>query len=389
MTTKIYHEIDRDQLAQDLDAIRKDVLADLGDEDFQYLKKIERWGRICTLIGYGTAWIIPNPISAYFISQGITTRWTTIAHHILHRAYDKVDGMPERYTSKGFGQGKRRYLDWLEWMLPAAWDKEHNDLHHYNLGEKADPDQVEYNMEQFLSINMPRPLRYVLLTLMACSWKFLYYAPSTLKEWRAFKAKKRGDDTKPCSRTDEWNPLKPEGRELWGQCLAPYIAIRFGLIPLLFIPVGIITGIGATIAATNVLLNSLIAEVFANIHSFLIIGTNHVGDDLYVFKEKSTSKGEFYLRQILGSTNFKTGSDLNDFLHGWLNYQIEHHLWPDIPLSRYQRAQPKVKALCEQYGIPYCQESVFKRLWKTLDVMTGKKTMLKPLNNSQLENQAG
>jgi hypothetical protein len=50
-----------------------------------------------------------------------------------------------------------------------------------------------------------------------------------------------------------------------------------------------------------------------------------------------------------------------------------------MPLSRYHIAQPKVKALCEKYGVPYTQESVFKRLRKTLDVMTGKTSMMRPL----------
>ncbi len=381
MAQSIYHTIDRKQFASDLDAIRKEVLADVNLDDFKHLKKIERWGRTATVLGYGTAWIIPNPISAYLISQGSTTRWTTIAHHVMHRGYDKVKGIPEKYTSKGFTKGNRRFFDWLDWMLPEAWDKEHNDMHHYNLGEKADPDQVEFNTETFRNIKMPLPLRYLFLGIMAMTWKFTYYAPSTLTQLRIFKAEKAGETMAYPARADEWNPFKPEGKELWTKCLLPYSLIRFVLFPLLFIPVGIVAGIGGCLAATNVLINSLLAEVFANLHTFLIIGTNHVGDDLYIFEEKSTNKGEFYLRQIFGSTNFKTGTDTIDFLQGWLNYQIEHHLWPDMPLSRYQIAQPKVKALCEQYGIPYCQESVWKRLGKTLRVMTGEETMMRPSVN--------
>ena len=46
------------------------------------------------------------------------------------------------------------------------------------------------------------------------------------------------------------------------------------------------------------------------------------------------------MRQVLGSTNFRTGGDVNDFLHGWLNYQIEHHLWPDLSPRQLQFAQP-------------------------------------------------
>jgi len=379
VTQHIYHAIDRNQFAKDLDDIRKDVLRDVGMEDFRHLKKIERWGRICSAIGYGTAWIIPNPISAYLISQGNVTRWTTIAHHVTHRAYDKIAGIPKHYTSKGFAKGKRRYIDWLEWMLPEAWDKEHNDLHHYNLGEQADPDQVEYNTADFRAINMPQWVRYLFLGVMACTWKAIYYAPSTLVELQRARDKKEGKEPVDYPRIDIWNPMKPVGYDLWTKCLLPYISIRFVLIPLLFIPVGIVTAMGGAVAATNVLLNSLLAEVFTNLHTFLVIGTNHVGDDLYLFDEKADNKGEFYLRQIFGSTNFTTGTDRVDFLQGWLNYQIEHHIWPDMPLSRYHIAQPRVKALCEQYGIPYCQESVFKRLKKTLDVMTGKTSMMKPL----------
>ncbi len=377
MTQHIYHTIDREQFAKDMDEIRKEVFSNMGMEDFQHLKKIERWGRICSLIGYGTAWIIPNPISAYFISQGNMTRWTTIAHHVTHRAYDKIEGIPEHYTSKGFAKGSRRFIDWLDWIYPEAWDKEHNDLHHYNLGEQADPDQVEFNTAAFRKLKMPMWLRYIALAMMASSWKFLYYAPSTLTELRASQAKKTGE-IQTVSRADTWNPFKPAGRELWARCLLPYSLIRFALIPLLFFPLGAMTAIGGMVAVTNVLINSLLAEIITNLHTFLVIGTNHVGDDLYVFEEKARSKGEFYLRQILGSTNFTTGSDRIDLLHGWLNYQIEHHLWPDMPLSRYKIAQPKVKALCEKYGLPYCQEPVLKRLWKTLDVMTGRTTMLRP-----------
>ena len=97
-----------------------------------------------------------------------------------------------------------------------------------------------------------------------------------------------------------------------------------------------------------------------------------------MFDEKAKGKGEFYLRQIVGSVNYPNGTNTLDFLHGWLNYQIEHHLWPEMTASQYQKAQPLVKAICEKHNIPYIQESVFTRLRKTLDVMVGKTSMLRP-----------
>ena len=125
-----------------------------------------------------------------------------------------------------------------------------------------------------------------------------------------------------------------------------------------------------------VLINSVLAEVLTNLHAFLVIVPNHAGDDVPLFRESTDSKGEFFFRQIVGSVNYPTGSNGIDFFHGGLNYQIEHHLWPKMPLKQYQKAQPKVRALCEQKGIPYIQESVFNRLKKAVDIMVGRTSML-------------
>jgi hypothetical protein len=140
-------EQDVENFTQELMALRRAANERMNLDDFKHLKKIERWGKLCSAAGYGTAWIMPNPVSAFLMSQGNVTRWTTIAHHVVHKGYDKIEGVPERYTSTGFAKGLRRFLDWNDWILPQAWANEHNKLHHYNLGEAADPDQVELNLE--------------------------------------------------------------------------------------------------------------------------------------------------------------------------------------------------------------------------------------------------
>ncbi len=361
---------DVENFTQEIMALRRATNERLSLDDFKHLQKIERWGKLSTLAGYGTAWMIPNPVSAFLMAQGNVTRWTTIAHHVLHKGYDKIDGVPERYTSTGFAHGFRRLLDWNDWILPDAWNNEHNRLHHYNLGEAADPDQVELNLEWLRTSTLPMPVRYAIVGLFAATWKPVYYAPNTLKHLRSNKNNVLGEErhSAALSQLALWNPLNPFARDLWLKCFLPYIMVKFVLIPMLFIPLG-------PIAVINVWINTLLAEIIANLHSFLVIVPNHVGDDILLFEEASNTKDEFFLRQITGSTNFKTGGDFNDFLHGWLNYQIEHHLWPDLPASQYQRLQPQVKALCEKYGIPYVQESVWKRLKKTVDVMVGKSSM--------------
>ena len=59
--------------------------------------------------------------------------------------------------------------------------------------------------------------------------------------------------------------------------------------------------------------------------------------------------------QVISSANFRTGGDNNDFMHGWLNYQVEHHMWPQLSALSYQKAQPEVAAICAKYGVPYVQ----------------------------------
>jgi linoleoyl-CoA desaturase len=41
------------------------------------------------------------------------------------------------------------------------------------------------------------------------------------------------------------------------------------------------------------------------------------------------------------------------FMTGNLSYQIEHHLFPDLPSNRYQEIAPKVQEIFERYGLTY------------------------------------
>ena len=107
--------VDLQGFERDLRALRAEAIASLGAADLAHLKKLERWGRWCTATGVATAWLFPNPLSMLLLSTGSTARWTIIAHHVLHKGLDRLDGAPERLTSKGFARGWRR----LGWRAPA------------------------------------------------------------------------------------------------------------------------------------------------------------------------------------------------------------------------------------------------------------------------------
>lgn len=377
--------IDAEAFARDVDALHADLVANLGPADLGHLRRYIATGRACTVLGYATAPLFPNPVSGFLISAGIFSQWIAM-HHIGHRGYDRVPGMPPRLTSKHYAQGYRRYLDWFDWMSPDAWVHEHNTLHHPRTGEEADPDLVERNTEVVRRAPWPKFFKQVFVVLAACTWKYSYYAPNTVRELhRAKRARAGHPDAKSAEEAarlmfeladpggrEQWlrlvNPFTDEGRKLWFSCWAPYVALRFGLLPALFLPLG-------TWAWASVLINSLLAELITNVHSFMAIAPNHSGDDVPRFEGHTRDRGEYYVRQVAGSVNFPGGTDLSDFMHGYLGYQIEHHVWTDLPMLKYRQAQPRLQAICKKHGVPYVREGMLRRVGKLVGIMTGATSM--------------
>jgi linoleoyl-CoA desaturase len=98
-----------------------------------------------------------------------------------------------------------------------------------------------------------------------------------------------------------------------------------------------------------------VANVVRNLWAFSIIFCGHFPTGTLEFTEEECegeSKGHWYFRQMLGSANI-TGGRLFHIMSGNLSFQIEHHLFPDIPARRYQQIAPQVREICQRYGIPY------------------------------------
>lgn len=231
-------------------------------------------------------------------------------------------------------------------------------------------------------------LAYV--TMLMPIWKWGYYAPNTFKEVQVNNYRQQGkpfpenfDADAPVTVNTlffEQSPLAKATREVVNpmefltKVVGPFFMARFVLVPA---PLLLVPGVGTTLF-THALVNMVLADMLTNIHGFVTIVTNHAGEDLYTFDDAVKPKTpSFYVRQIVGSANYATGSDLIDFSHGWLNYQVEHHVWPDLSMLQYQKGAPKLKAICAKYGVPYIEESVFTRLYKTVQIMIGKTTMRK------------
>jgi len=381
-------KLDHEAFKEDIRALGKELHAQQGPADLAHLNKIILWSRMSMVVGFATMWYCINPISIYLLSLGCMTRWAIIAHHICHGGFDKCS--EGKYNRFKFGVGSlyRRCADWLDWMLVEAWNVEHNQLHHYHLGETQDPDLVEMNLDYLRTVDAPKATKYATVAFFMTTWKWFYYAPNTLKMLKLHEIRRRGQVPKykngklmtsrrleaPCMATHFG--IFFSAFELYGRVLGPFFLRNFVLIPLV---AGALLGRGAWF---NSLASMVLAELLSNAHSFLNIVTNHTGDDLYRFDCACEPRSAtFYLRQVISSANFHTGTagtflgDLNDFTHGWLNYQVEHHLWPDLSMLSYQKAAPLVRAICAKHGVPYVQHNVFWRLKKTVDIMVGDASM--------------
>ena len=97
------------------------------------------------------------------------------------------------------------------------------------------------------------------------------------------------------------------------------------------------------------------ANLTRNLWAYMIIFCGHFPDGAMHFTEEELedeTRAEWYLRQMLGSANFDGGTFLH-LMSGQLGYQIEHHLFPDLPSNRYAQISVRVRELADKYDIPY------------------------------------
>jgi linoleoyl-CoA desaturase len=107
--------------------------------------------------------------------------------------------------------------------------------------------------------------------------------------------------------------------------------------------------------ARRALAANVVANAARNMWVHTIVFCGHIPAEAETFTEEqyqAESRGGWYRRQLLGSCNLE-GSRLFHLLTGNLSFQIEHHLFPDLPSNRYAEIAPKVRAVCERHGLPY------------------------------------
>jgi fatty acid desaturase len=110
------------------------------------------------------------------------------------------------------------------------------------------------------------------------------------------------------------------------------------------------------------------ANLLRNVWAYVVICCGHFADGAEKFTEaalEGETKPEWYLRQMLGTANFHAGPVMA-FMSGNLCYQIEHHLFPDLPSNRYAEISRRVRAVCATYDLPYTTGTLTRQYLLTL-----------------------
>jgi len=320
-----------ESFGEELDAIRRRVVADLGERDASYIRKVIRAQRGLEVAGRGLffagffppAWL--GGVTALSLSKILDNM--EIGHNVMHGQYDWMKD-PE-LTGKGF--------EWDTACPADQWRHSHNYMHHTHTNIVGKDRDIGYGVlrmsedQKWHPYYLGNPLYAFLLAIF-----FQYGVAMHDLEIERVTA---GRDGLSASLGEKRDMLHSIWTKVRRQTLKDYV-----LFPLLTGP-----------SAPLTLAGNATANLTRNVWSFMIIFCGHFPDGTQEFTEEEAaeeSRGQWYYRQLLGSANL-TGGKLFHVLSGNLSHQIEHHLFPDVPAHRYAEISVEVREICERYGIPY------------------------------------
>ncbi len=125
----------------------------------------------------------------------------------------------------------------------------------------------------------------------------------------------------------------------------------FIVIPMLF----------ASVAWWQSLLGFLLMHAISGQILALVFQCAHVIQETDFFEpnESGTMENSWAIHQMRTTANFANGSKLFSWFIGGLNYQIEHHLFPNICHVHYKEISKIVKSTAQEFDVPYIHHKTF------------------------------
>jgi linoleoyl-CoA desaturase len=341
-TNPIAHltEADIEQIGIELDAIRQDVIDNRGASDAAYIRrvidtqrKIELGSRAVLLFSaFPPAWVLGT--AGLSISKILDNM--EIGHNILHGQWDWMRD-PKIHSS---------VWEWDMASPAEQWKHSHNELHHTYTNVIGKDNDLGYGIMRVDEDQTWTPASLAQPVFCFINAVFFEYGIAAYDlELGSVIAKKQTKDP------DFRRRAKQVLGKIRKQATKDYVVH-----PLLSIPTGSFL---PTLAA------NFTANVVRNLWSNSVILCGHFPEGVETFEKRSIegeSKGEWYVRQMLGSANI-SGSKFLHLMTGNLSHQIEHHLFPDLPSNRYGEIAPKVQDLFERYGLDYCARPLPKQVY--------------------------
>lgn len=316
-----------DAFGQELDQLRQDTLAKLGEEDINHIRNIMRIHKRCEIAGRTLIHFSLTPVTWVagigLLSTAKILENMEIGHNIMHGQYDWSND-PELQSQS---------YEWDTVCDSESWRNTHNYEHHTYTNILGKDRDYGYAVLRLSEEDEWRPKHL---------FQFLNYGLlSVFFEWGVGLHELEVDRIKRKEITlkDKLPFIKRFSKKAGKQVAKDYV-----LFPLLAGPL-----------APKVIIANAIANLNRNLWTSTIIFCGHFTEDAQTFKPEqceNESRGQWYYRQLLGSSNFE-GSRWLHIMSGHLSYQVEHHMFPDIPAHRYPEMSSKVIKICEKYGIPY------------------------------------
>ncbi|WP_010120862.1 fatty acid desaturase family protein [Corynebacterium nuruki] len=360
---------DVEEIGRRLTALEKKHRDALGDADSRYIRGLIRTQRgmdLAARAGTIAAPAIAVPAAAVLGVAKILEN-LEIGHNVMHGQWDWMND-PEIHSST---------WEWDNTGPSSGWKHSHNVVHHTYTNILGMDNDIGYGVLRVTRDRKWKPstLLQPVTNVVLASLFELAVGFYDVDLGRFFAGRQTWEETKPRL----FDTFRKVGKQ-WGKDYVAFPAVAAALGALLPGKAGRRTSAKRRASAAGKA--ALVANLMRNVWAYAVIFCGHFPDDVETFTKRTLdeeSRSEWYLRQMLGSANFEGGKALT-IMSGNLNYQIEHHLFPDMPSNHLAEVGREVQAIAEEFGLPYNTDSFpkqFLQVQKTLMKLSLPNSMLR------------